>query len=70
MATCKDCKNYEDCNENQKIKIEVVLGSLLQNLIIMLNKFAIDTHQKKVVKIVFIMIPTDKTNLVAVVLMA
>ena len=44
--------------------------SLLQNLVIMLNKFAIDTHQKKVVKIVFIMIPTDKTNLVAVVLMA
>lgn len=26
MATCRDCKNYEDCNENQKIKIEVVLG--------------------------------------------
>ena len=26
MATCRDCKNYEDCNANQKIKIEVVLG--------------------------------------------
>ena len=26
MATCRDCKNYKDCNENQKIKIEVFLG--------------------------------------------
>ena len=26
VATCRDCKNYEDCNANQKIKIEVVLG--------------------------------------------
>lgn len=26
MATCRDCKNYEDCSANQKIKIEVVLG--------------------------------------------
>ena len=26
MATCRYCKNYEDCNANQKIKIEVVLG--------------------------------------------
>ena len=26
MAICRDCKNYEDCNANKKIKIEVVLG--------------------------------------------
>lgn len=26
MATCRECKNYQKCNENKKIKIEVVIG--------------------------------------------
>ena len=29
MSTCRDCKNYGDCNANQKIEIEVVLGELI-----------------------------------------
>ena len=32
MATCGDCKNYEYCNANKKIKIEVVLGESVAKL--------------------------------------
>ena len=32
MAACRDCKNYEDCSANQKIKIEVVLGEPITKL--------------------------------------
>lgn len=30
MATCKDCKNYDDCNKNRKCKIEIYSNGWLQ----------------------------------------
>ena len=30
--TCKDCKNYQKCNEGKGIKIEVVIGEPIAKL--------------------------------------
>ncbi|MBR3767547.1 MAG: hypothetical protein IKL10_04820 [Clostridia bacterium] len=32
MATCRECKNYDECNKNKKIKIEVVPGEPVAKL--------------------------------------
>lgn len=32
MATCRNCSNYDDCNKEGKIKIEVTLGEPITKL--------------------------------------